>query len=398
MTTLYLIRHAQAEGNVYRFCQGQLDGKLTKNAPYQLGALAKRFADVHLDAVYASPLQRAAQTAEAVAAPKGLPVQMEQGLIEFHFGKLEGLPWGEVKISYPDLEDRFSRKDASYTLPGGESVRETASRMRDAVLKIAKENPGKTVAAASHGGALAALFALIDHEDMRDFSMYTYFGNTAVSKLEIDDDNTIRVIYRNDTDHLQTLPDKYVRAERPKPWHPDAKPIGSFGFDLWYRPADMERDLPLIRTYGEDAWHVIYGCRKRFDAGKFVASVKGQHDADGESVLLVMHGEKTVGLLMLDTRQKDEDGVGHISMVYLTEPYRRMGLGIQLIGKAEYFYGARGVHTLRLRVAKTNRAAIALYHKTGFVEARSIKGSLSGLLVMKKPFGDTKEISLNTEM
>ena len=51
MTTIYLIRHAEAEGNVYRRCHGQYDSLLTERAYQQLPYLAQRFADVPLDAV-----------------------------------------------------------------------------------------------------------------------------------------------------------------------------------------------------------------------------------------------------------------------------------------------------------------------------------------------------------
>ena len=59
MTTVYIIRHAEAEGNVYRRCHGQYDSLLTPRAYEQLPCLAKRFTDVPLDAVYASDLFRA---------------------------------------------------------------------------------------------------------------------------------------------------------------------------------------------------------------------------------------------------------------------------------------------------------------------------------------------------
>ena len=71
MTTVYIIRHAEAEGNVYRRCHGQYDGLLTPRAYEQLPCLAKRFADVPLDAVYASDLFRARTTAKAVAESHG---------------------------------------------------------------------------------------------------------------------------------------------------------------------------------------------------------------------------------------------------------------------------------------------------------------------------------------
>ena len=75
MTTLYLIRHAEAEGNLYRRIHGQFDTNVTPNGRRQIAALARRFAAVPVDAVYASDLTRTQTTAQAIAAPQGLPLR-----------------------------------------------------------------------------------------------------------------------------------------------------------------------------------------------------------------------------------------------------------------------------------------------------------------------------------
>jgi probable phosphoglycerate mutase len=59
MTKIYLIRHAEAEGNLYRRAQGHWDGKITDLGRKQIEALADRFKDVRIDAVYSSDLSRA---------------------------------------------------------------------------------------------------------------------------------------------------------------------------------------------------------------------------------------------------------------------------------------------------------------------------------------------------
>ena len=74
-TTVYIIRHAEAEGNVYRRCHGQYNALLTTRAYKQLPYLAKRFENVPLAAVYSSDLFRARVTAQAVAEPHHLSVE-----------------------------------------------------------------------------------------------------------------------------------------------------------------------------------------------------------------------------------------------------------------------------------------------------------------------------------
>ena len=74
MTTIYLIRHAEAEGNLYRIAQGQANSSITDRGERQIQALARRFADIPIDAVYASDLYRTCATASAIYKPKGLPL------------------------------------------------------------------------------------------------------------------------------------------------------------------------------------------------------------------------------------------------------------------------------------------------------------------------------------
>ena len=66
MTTIYLIRHAEAEGNLYRIAQGQYESSLTDRGWRQVRALERRFADIRIDAVYASDLYRTRATATAI--------------------------------------------------------------------------------------------------------------------------------------------------------------------------------------------------------------------------------------------------------------------------------------------------------------------------------------------
>ena len=72
MTTIYLIRHAEAEGNLFRRAQGHWNGKITERGKKQIDALAERFKDVHIDAVYSSDLDRARDTAGALLRGQGL--------------------------------------------------------------------------------------------------------------------------------------------------------------------------------------------------------------------------------------------------------------------------------------------------------------------------------------
>ena len=94
MTTIYLIRHAEAEGNLYRIAQGQANSSITDRGERRIQALARRFADIPIDAVYASDLYRTCATASAIYKPKGLPLHRRRDLREICVGVWEEKTWG----------------------------------------------------------------------------------------------------------------------------------------------------------------------------------------------------------------------------------------------------------------------------------------------------------------
>lgn len=68
MTEIYIVRHAEAEGNTNRMFQGSVDTNISENGEKQLERLMKRALDFDVDKIYSSPLKRAQKTAEAFRA------------------------------------------------------------------------------------------------------------------------------------------------------------------------------------------------------------------------------------------------------------------------------------------------------------------------------------------
>ena len=88
-TTIYLVRHAEAEGNIGRRCHGHYDSLLTKRGLEQAKVVGERFRSEPIDAVYSSDLWRARHTALAIAEPHGLPVIERRALREIDMGEWE---------------------------------------------------------------------------------------------------------------------------------------------------------------------------------------------------------------------------------------------------------------------------------------------------------------------
>ncbi|MBR5381160.1 MAG: histidine phosphatase family protein, partial [Oscillospiraceae bacterium] len=122
MTEVYVIRHAEAEGNRYRRIHGQYNSVVTARGWQQIDALAKRFADIHIDVVYSSDLTRTRMTASSIYKTHGLPLNVTPRLREVCMGAWEDVPWGEVEQSDPEQLYCFNYDPENWTTPGREDI------------------------------------------------------------------------------------------------------------------------------------------------------------------------------------------------------------------------------------------------------------------------------------
>lgn len=126
MTTLYLIRHAEAEGNLYRRIHGQYNSLITDNGYRQIQALQKRFADVPIDAVYSSDLFRTMTTARAIYVPKGLPLQTRADLRELGMGEWEDRSWAGIDRTDHTMMGLFSAASPTSGPPAARASQKSA--------------------------------------------------------------------------------------------------------------------------------------------------------------------------------------------------------------------------------------------------------------------------------
>jgi len=301
MTVIYLIRHAEAEGNLYRIAQGQHDSNLTDRGWRQVKALERRFEGVRIDAVYSSDLYRTRATASAVYRPRNLPLHTRRDLREIYVGDWEQRTWGDIARRTPEAMADFGCRMDRWTIPGAETPAEVLKRVRAAVEEIARENAGKTVAVVSHGYAIRLLLANLQGISLRDTGPRTPTGdNTAVSLLE-GDGNGLRVVWQNDNSHLKTP--EFLAGEK------SARREVALEPGLWFRPLE-----------GAEAG-------ERLAAAWMEAGMSGPLPAGGLT-LEGFRGEEPVGLLRILPE------TGRVVLAYIRADCRRRGFGIQLIGQA----------------------------------------------------------------
>lgn len=149
-TRLLLLRHGQTELSVQRRYSGRGNPALTEVGRRQADAAARYLAQRGgISAVFASPLQRAYDTAAAAAKALGLDVTVDDDLIETDFGAWEGLTFAEAAERDPELHRRWLR-DTSTAPPGGESFDTVADRVLRDRERIVAAHQGTTVLVVSH--------------------------------------------------------------------------------------------------------------------------------------------------------------------------------------------------------------------------------------------------------
>ncbi|MES3022180.1 MAG: histidine phosphatase family protein [Pseudomonadota bacterium] len=161
-TTILLIRHGETAWNAERRLQGHIDIALNREGERQAAALAAALAAERIDAVVASDLQRAWQTAEAIAAHHGLPVPRDPSLRERCFGGFEGLLYAEIEQRFPREFRAWQARKVDAAMPAGqreaETFRQFYTRAVGAITALGAANRGRTLALVAHGGVLECAY------------------------------------------------------------------------------------------------------------------------------------------------------------------------------------------------------------------------------------------------
>lgn len=153
-TTILLVRHGETIDNARQIMQGQTHGELNERGLEQAQQVAQRLASERVDAVVASDLHRAIQTAEIIAAPHGLPVMTTELLRERDWGSFTGR-------FIPDLKGETWPDDI-------ESETDLLLRARSFLIYITTTYPGCRVVAVGHGIINKAILAVYAGCSMRE--------------------------------------------------------------------------------------------------------------------------------------------------------------------------------------------------------------------------------------
>jgi broad specificity phosphatase PhoE len=201
VTTILLARHGESDWNRAKRWQGQADRPLTDLGRRQAEELADRLADTELDAVYASDLRRAADTADAVARRRGLKVRTTPELREVDVGAWSGLTRAEAEAQFPEAYARWLEGGEGWD--DGETYEQLANRVLRALRAISETHDGGRVLVVAHGGTIRAIHAAALGVDVHTYRrIQRVEPNATLSAVCVVDDRLTELCRTEDLDEF----------------------------------------------------------------------------------------------------------------------------------------------------------------------------------------------------
>lgn len=205
MVRLLIVRHGFSMTNKDKRYTGHMDVPLDAVGLLQ-GEAASRYLAAHyaVDAIYSSDLCRAVETVRPLSEQLSLPIRKDARLREYFMGEWEGKAFSEVKTLFPMTCQALKTEPWRVRYDGGESVHDVYLRVSECLDEIIKENEGKTVVIASHGGAIRQMLRYALRLPAERYSELPRVANASISEIEIEGE-TMRVLRISETEHLAEL-------------------------------------------------------------------------------------------------------------------------------------------------------------------------------------------------
>ena len=305
MTKILLIRHAEAEGNIYRRAHGHYNGLITERGFKQIERLRARFEKSQIDAVYSSDLSRACETAKAISEPRELEIVRTEMLREVSLGEWEDRAWGDIEHELPDMMDKFSNDPEQWSIDGSESYENVKARMFNFITETAKRHADETIALFSHGFAIRSLMCLIEGIPSHETDKIPYYDNTAVTHLIFDNGN-LKAELRGCAEHLDKAHSTLAQQTW---WRAEQR-----------RSAENLRFMPLNEVCSADLLRIF--------------QAKAGERAHVDMQYAAFLTDEPIGILGIDTHKDNKHGIGWISYIHVVPTHRNKNYATQLVGLA----------------------------------------------------------------
>ncbi len=359
-TTIYLIRHAEADGNITRRCHGHYNSILTPRGEKQAIKVAERFQNTHFDAIYSSDLNRTRQTATPLAKQKNLEIETCVELREMDLGIWEDKTWGDIVRSHPTEYRFFQNEVWNFAIDNAETIHELAERVANKIYDLAKSNEGKTIAIFSHGIAIRAGLCKIHGLPMDEIEQMGWCENTGIAKLVMNDEGVLDIEFKNDSTHI---PIEMSTLANQTWWK---KGVDPNKYNMHFIPANPQKDYDKILSYAKEAHRYSYGTTAMFDETETMEHIsKVANIAPNACVFGVIDGE-IIAFILLDVLDTDDEKCGVAKIFCIDEPKRGEGFSAQIIGHAMSVYQNMGKTFIKAYVSESNAHVLKFFGKYGF--------------------------------
>lgn len=200
-TRLFIVRHTETIGNIEKRLTGRKDYEITENGQILIQKLTKELENIKFDKIYSSTSGRAIKTIEQIANKQKLKIEESDELCEIYFGIYDGWKWEDVNKIQPEIKQKQNEINEIIGIPKQESMEETANRIYDYILRILKDNEGKTILVSSHGIAIEAFLRKIENVKFRYEREKFCQHNVAINELEYEN-NKFKIIRLADINYL----------------------------------------------------------------------------------------------------------------------------------------------------------------------------------------------------
>lgn len=183
---VYFIRHGQTVANERREMSGSKDVPLTALGLSQAKEASEKLKDISFQAIYASDLQRAHNTAREIAAGRNQEIELVPGLRERDFGVWEGMTFDQIKVEFPEEWQRFIDTGVEHSIPESENHAEFFSRVVGAYESVVGKHSldsDDIICIVAHAGVLMCLFSYLTYGDNSGYFKYD-FGNSKINMIE----------------------------------------------------------------------------------------------------------------------------------------------------------------------------------------------------------------------
>ena len=204
MTTFYLVRHGQSEGNLYGRFIGQGDVPLTELGVMQAQKTAEHLKDVKFDLAYTSDLIRARKTGEVVLGNRKMALVSAPNMREIFAGEWEGKTFDSLDIDYKESYALWKNEVGKASPDGGEPVSALYDRVNRFILEVAEQNEGATVLIATHATPIRCIVAKANGLPSERLHEIPWSPNSSVTVIGVEN-GKFSVISPSSADHLGDL-------------------------------------------------------------------------------------------------------------------------------------------------------------------------------------------------